>query len=161
MAQFDPNFEATQIILDLKADIAKLRQNTKGYIDITVTHPEMSLVTIPFDVLSRFTVNPPMIITLNTDPGVPVVRKVWIFNKYNQEFEVDSITSKNNYITVLNESKVNDGYQFEVQIMPPPAKGESSFSDELYIQIKNGEKLKIECNGHYNPPKTEGNDKNN
>ena len=152
-AQFDPNYKSNEISLDLKADLDKLRQNKNGYIDIVVTHPEMSVLTVPFDVLSRFSVNPPKIIELNVDPGVPVSRSVWVFNKYNTDFEIESVTSQNNYITVANQSKVNNGYQIDIKIIPPPANGKTSFQDELYIQIKNNELLKIDCSGYYNPPK--------
>ncbi len=159
-ASFDPNAKGTELKVDLKVDMEKLQKNLKGNIDIIITHPETKLVTIPYDVLSKFTLNPPMIIALNTDPGVPVVRKVWVFNNYNQEFEIDSVTSKNNHIALLSQGKVNNGYQFEIQITPPPAQGKRNFSDELYIQIKGGEKLKIDCNGYYNPPKSTETPKN-
>jgi hypothetical protein len=151
-AQFDPNSKATEFVLDFKVDMAKLQQNMRGNVDIVITHPEMNLVTMPFDVLSKFTVNPPRIIALNTTPGEPVTRKIWVFNNYNQEFEIESITSKNNYISVLSQSKVNDGFQFEIKLTPPPADGKSSYNDELYIKIKNGENLQIDCNGYYSPP---------
>lgn len=154
-AKFDPNTKGTELALDLKVDMAKLQQNLKGNLDIIITHPETSLVIIPYDVVSKYTVNPPQIIALNADAGVPITRKVWVFNNYNQAFEIESITSKNNYITILSQSKVNEGYQFEIQINPPPSEGKRNFSDELNIQIKKGEKIKIDCNGYYNnPPKT-------
>jgi hypothetical protein len=153
-AKFDPNTKGTELIVDLKVDMKKLQQNMKGNVDIIVTHPETSLVIISYDVLSKYTFNPPQIITLNADAGVPIIRKVWVFNNYNQEFEIESVTSKNNYFTVLSQSKVNNGYQFEVQITPPPSEGKRNFSDELYIQIKKGEKIKIDCNGYYNTPTT-------
>jgi len=151
-AECDPNLKATEIVLDLKANVEKLKQNKEGYVDIIVTHPEMSVVTLPFDVVSRFTIHPPKITALNTDPGVVVVRKIWVYNKYNKDFEVESITSQNNYISVLSEGKVENGYQFEIQITPPPTDGKTYFHDELNIQIKDGEKLKVDCDGFYNPP---------
>ncbi|MBN1974712.1 MAG: DUF1573 domain-containing protein [Sedimentisphaerales bacterium] len=158
-AAYESNLKATEFEIDFKVDMVKLQQNMRGNVDISITHPEMSLLTIPFDVLSRFTFEPLMILVLNAEPGKPEVRKIWVFNNYNQEFEIESISSKNNYITVLSEGKVNDGYQFEVQITPPPGGDKRSFSDELYILIKDREKLKIDCNGYYTPPKTTGSSK--
>lgn len=162
-AQVDPNVKGTQIVLDLKADIEKLRQNKTGYVDVIVTHPEMSIVSLPFDVLSRFSVIPPQITKLDVDVNVPYERDIWVYNKYDQRFEVESISSKNNYITVVEGSKtvVNDGYQFKIQILPPPRAGKTSFNDELYIQIKNGEKLKVECSGYYVLPQTSETKKDN
>ena len=153
-AQYDPNQKATEFVLDFKVDMAKLEQNARGNVDLIITHPEMSLITIPFDVLSKFTVNPPKIIALNAEPGEPVVRKIWVFNNYNEDFQIDSVSSKNKYFTLLSRGKVSNGYQFEVQLTPPPAEGKTSFTDELYIQVKDGEKLKIDCNGYYTPVKT-------
>ncbi len=152
-AEYDPNKSASEFVIDFKVDVAKLQQNIKGNVDVVITHPEMSLITIPFDVLSRFTVTPSLIIALNANPGEPVVRKIWVYNNYNQKFDIESVSSKNNYFTVLSEGRVNDGYQFEVQLIPPPAEGKSHFADELYIQVKGGERLKIDCNGYYTPPK--------
>lgn len=152
--QYDPNVKATQFVLDPKVDMAKLRQNKRGNVDIILTHPDMSLLTVPFDVVSKFTLNPPLIIAINAKPGEPVLRKIWVFNNYGEKFEIQSVSSKNNYFTVLSQEKINDGYQFEVKLTPPPPpEGKTSFTDELYIQIKNGEKLKIDCNGYYPPPK--------
>ncbi len=150
-AQVDPNVKGTQIELDLKADIEKLRQNKNGYVEVIVTHSEMSIVQLTFDVLSRYSVIPPQITALDVEAAVPYERDIWIYNKYEQKFEVESISSKNNYITVVEDSKtvVNDGYQFKIRIMPPPRAGKISFNDELYIQIKNGEKLKVEYSGYY------------
>jgi hypothetical protein len=153
-AKYDPNEKATQFVLDFKVDMAKLEQNSRGNVDLVITHPEMSLVTIPFDVLSKFTVNPPMIIAINAEPGEPVIRKIWVFNNYDEKFEIESVSSKNKYFTILSRGKVNDGYQFEVQLTPPAAEGRTGFTDELYIQIKDGEKLKIDCKGYYTPVKT-------
>ncbi|MBN2590582.1 MAG: DUF1573 domain-containing protein [Sedimentisphaerales bacterium] len=155
-AQVDPNYKAAQIVLDLKADAAILSKNTAGYIDIIVTHPDMSIVTLPFDVVSRFTVYPPKITKLDAEPEVTSERELFIYNKYNQEFEIESITSKNNHINVIEDSitKVNNGYQMMIQITPPQRAGKTSFNDELYIQIKNSEKLKVECSGYYNLPQT-------
>lgn len=161
-AAFDPNTKANSFVLDLKVDMAKLEHNMKGDLDVVITHPEMNLVSVPFEVLSKYTLNPPLIIALNAKPGERILRKVWVFNNYNQEFEIGSITSKNNYIKVLNQDKVENGYQFELQITPPPVpEGKNGFSDELDIQIKNGEKLKIGCNGYYAIPQTSGNSNTN
>ncbi len=75
---------------------------------------------------------------------------IWVYNNYKQDFEIASVTSKNNYFKVLKQDKVTDGYQLNMEITPPPAtEGSSGFSDELYIQIKDGEKLTVNCNGYY------------
>ena len=55
----------------------------------------------------------------------PIVRKIWVFNNYNQDFDIESVTSKNGYFTVLSKSKVANGYQFDIQLTPPPSEREN------------------------------------
>ncbi len=162
-AQIDPYLKGTQIELDLKADIEKLKINKTGEIDVRVTHPEMDIVTLPFDVLSRFTVIPPKITIMTADPQVPYERDILVYNKYDQKFEIESISSKNNYITVLADSmtEVKNGYQFKIKVLPPPREGKTSFNDELDIQVKNGELLKVNCSGYYNLPESSETKKDN
>ena len=150
-AKVDPNYQSAQIELELKADMDKLKQNNTGFIDVVVTHPDMSIVTLPFDVVSRYIVYPPKITKLDAEPEKSYERELFVYNKYNQNFEIESITSENNYIEVIKDSltKVNNGYQMMLRITPPSKAGKNSFNDELYIQIKNSEKLKVEYNGFY------------
>ena len=151
-AEFDKDYKATEIELDLKADIEKLRQNKTGYVDIIVTHPDMSMVNFSFDVLSRFAITPPKITELNVNPGVPIPRTIYVFNKYNQEFEIDSISSENGNIEILDYKKEENRFQIDIKIVPPPADDKISFSDVLYIQVKNHERLELTCNGYYDIP---------
>ena len=50
----------------------KLEKNMMGDLDVIITHPEMSLITIPFDVLSKFTIEPAKIIAFNAEPLKPM-----------------------------------------------------------------------------------------
>ncbi len=59
-ATFDPNMKAASFVLDLKVDMKKLEQNMKGDLDIIITHPEMNLITLHYDVLSKYSVVPPV-----------------------------------------------------------------------------------------------------
>jgi hypothetical protein len=149
-ADLDPNAEATQFEIQLKADTEKLAKNLKGRIYIRLTHPEGNMATILFDVLPKFTVNPPLIIVFNAEPQKPITRTVSILNNYKKDFEIESSSSKDNIMKVLNAKEISNGYQLEVEIMPPaPDKGNIKFSDVLSINLKNGEKLAVTCNGYY------------
>ena len=155
--EFDPNKEATQFDIEFKVDTEILAKNLKGRIYIRLNHPEGKMATILFDVLPKFTVSPPLIIVFNAEPQKPIVREVKVLNNYQKDFEIESSSSKNNTIKILNQKEITNGYELEVEITPPaPAEGELKFSDVFSVNIKNGGKLAVTCNGYYSKmkPKT-------
>jgi len=156
-ADIDPSVKATKFVLAPKVDMAKLENNLKGRIIISLTHPQCDSLTILFDVLPKFTVNPPLLIVFNAEPQTPVIRKISVLNNYSTDFEVESLSSKDNTIKVRNQEKIHNGYQFEIEIMPPAVEGATQFTDVLSINIKGEEKLEINCRGFYskNIPKTQ------
>ena len=153
-ADYDPTVKATEFVLDLKVDMEKIQKNQKGSIDINLTHPETNVAFVQFDVTPKFTVNPPLLIVFNAESQKPIKRKVWIFNNYNEDFEIASATSKENTIKVVNQSKVNNGYQFEVEITPPEQEDQLRFTDVFNIEIKGDETKALTCNGYYVRSKT-------
>jgi len=50
---------------------------------------------------------------------------------------------------LLEQKKIRNGYQLDVEITPPAAEGQPKFTDEFSINIKGGESLSIKCNGYY------------
>ncbi len=148
-ADFDPTVKATKFVLDLKVDMEALEKNQKGSIDFNLTHPEGKIAYVRYDVVPEYTTIPQMLIVFNAVPHKTVLRKVLILNNYKEDFEIESTSSKNNAIKVINKSKVNNGYQFEVEITPPEQDKQLRFTDVLNIDIKGGEKKSIICNGYY------------
>ena len=148
-ADFDPSLKATKFVLDLKVDMEKLAKNTKGSINIMLTHPECKAADVLFNVLPKFTVSPSMMIVFRAKPQEPITRQIRVFNNYNEDFEIGSILSQENTIKVLNQSKISNGYELDIEIMPPPDGGKQRFTDTLSINIKDGENLTIPCNGYY------------
>lgn len=153
-ADFDPSVKATKFTLDLKVDMEKLDKNQKGSIDFNLTHPQGKIAYVRFDVVPKYTINPQILIVFNAEPKKPIRRKLWIFNNYDEDFEIESTSSKGNTIKVTNQSKVSRGYQFEVEIIPPEQNNQLRFTDVLNIDIKGGEKKAITCNGYYLRSKT-------
>ena len=153
-ADFDPSVKATEFVLDLKVDMEKLEKNQKGSIDINLTHPQGKIAYVRYDVVPKYTTNPQLILVFNAEPQKPILRKVWIFNNYDQDFEIESTSSKNNTIKVVNQSKVKNGYQFDVEITPPEQDKQLRFTDVFNINIKGGENKAITCNGYYVRSKT-------
>lgn len=150
-ASFDSSIEATKFVLEPKVDVEKLGKARRGSITLNLTHPKCGSITIPFEVLSRFKITPSSTISIRRAvPQKPVNRKVWIVNNYGEDFEIESTSSKNNIARVLSKEKVDNRYKLEVEIIPPAAEaGKRAFSDVLYVNIKDGEKLTIRCNGLY------------
>ncbi len=152
-ADFDPSMEATRFILTPKVDLDKLQACPDGTIKIDLTHPGTNGIIIPFNTLSEFKVTPPQIIAFNAEPAKPIERKIWVFNNYGKDFEIESVSSQAGFIKVLSQDKIQNGFQFMLEILPPNAEDKMRFSDILFVQIKGGEKLSIACSGFYSKRK--------
>jgi hypothetical protein len=154
-ADYDSSVEATKFILDPKVNIDAMPKNFKGRININLTHPEGKTATILFSVLPEYSVRPSMVILWNSEPEKPVVRKVDLLNNYRKDFEIESITSKRNIIgvKVLEQRKITHGYQLNVELTPPAVESTKGFTDELSVNIKDGEKLTVRCTGRYTKTK--------
>ncbi len=149
-ADFDPKVTATKFVLKPKVDIEKLRKGLRGQVEIGLTHPECKTVSIVFDALAEFKVNPRVVYVREAEPRKPVTKKVWIFSNYGEDFEVESTSSRKGTIKVLTREKVRNGYQFELQITPPAAESKRRvFTDVFSVKIKGGQQLQITCYGIY------------
>jgi len=150
-ADYDSSVKATKFILEPRVNIEAMPKNFKGSININLTHPEGKTATILFSVLPRYEVKPSMIIVWDSEPEKPIVKKIDVLNNYQSDFEIESVTSKDNIIgiKVLEQRKITNGYQLDVELTPPAAENKTNFKDEMSINIKGGEKLAIRCNGRY------------
>ncbi len=163
-AQFDPNQKATEFILKPKADIAKLRKNTAGQISIDLTHPECNNIRISYDVLPEFIVTPPQWMQFNLKPGQPVQKDIWVINNYRDDFEIESVSSQQGLIKLIESKKVQDvasedksvpadeaggtRYRLRLEVTPPAAKDNRNIlSDAVQIKIKGGEVLIVHFRG--------------
>ena len=146
--------EATKFVLEPIVDTEKLRKGLSGNIRISLSHPECKTVIIPLNVLAEFNISPPRLIVLNAEPLKPVTRQVWILNNYNRDFEIESISSKEGIIRVLSQEKNENRYRFELEITPPATKNKRRFTDVFFVNIKDGRKLIINCQGFYSKKKS-------
>jgi hypothetical protein len=155
-ADFNSAAKATEFVIQPKVDLEKLQLEQGGSIEIIVAPPERDRITIPFDVLPKFKVNPPSLIIFKAEPEKPVTREVWILSNYDEDFEVESTSTQQGSIKVLSQEKIENRYKFELEIMPPATeKGRKGFfTDMFFINIKGGEQLKIPCRIFY-PKKAE------
>jgi hypothetical protein len=149
-AEFDPQAKATEFVLKPKADLAKLEHNMRGRVSIAVTHPECSTVDLPYDVLPEFTVSPPNIMMFGLKAEKSVERDIWILNNYQQDFEIESVTSQKGTIKLVEKTKKDNRYQLRIEVTPPRREGGSTLvSDMLNVKIRNGQTLLIPFRGFY------------
>jgi len=152
-ADYDPSLRATTHVIQPKINTERLQRRTRGTISISLTHPALKVVVIPFDVLPRFRLKPPSIVLLNAEPEKSTKKEVWVLNNYGEDFEVESVSSAKEIIKVLSRQKIGNGYKFELEVTPPADTSSGRFVDVLNIYIKGGQKLKVDCNGFYLQPK--------
>ena len=150
-ADIDTSVEATKFVLQPRVDKEKIRRVTSGMIQIGLTHPECKSVTVTFNALTPFRINPPVILLLDSKAGVPVTRdNVSILNNYGDDWEIASTSSKSGSVKVLKQEKIGNGYKFSLEITPPDLQGKATrFTDEFLVQVKDGELLKIMCRMFY------------
>jgi hypothetical protein len=150
-ADYNSPKKATEFVLQPKVDIEKLREVSGGRIEITLTHPEIKLISIPFEVLPKFKITPQSIIVYKAELEKAVTREVWVISNYDEDFEIESTSSQQGTIKVLSQEKIDNRYKFELEITPPATqKGPTGFfTDTFFVNIKGGERLKVDCRMFY------------
>lgn len=151
-AEIDSAVKATEFVLQPKADMEKLQKTRTGRISIGLAYPQPDTppetITIIFQALSRFTIRPSMLAVLYNNHE-PVKKSLWITNNYGEAIEIESAASKEGYVKVLSQSKAGNGYQFSLEITPPPGEDIKRFSDTFTVNLKGGETLVVACRGMY------------
>ena len=81
---------------------------------------------------------------------------MWVLNNYDKGFEIESVSSVKGFVKLLSQEKVPNEqgvatrYKLDLEITPPPVVDKArAFSDILWINIKDSEKLEISCRGFY------------
>ena len=149
-ADFDPSAKATRFVLEPKVDMVKLEKTLHGRIEIGLTHPECNAITVGLSTLPRFRITPRSITVRQAEPKRPIVKKVQILNNYNEDFELESASSKRGTVKVLGNAIVHGGYELELEITPPAAGNRTRvFTEVFFVNVKGGEKLEIPCSGFY------------
>lgn len=164
-ADFDRDVAATEFVLKPQADLGRLARNLRGQIRIDLTHPECKDVTLLYDVLAEFTVTPPQLMLFNLQPGRTVRREVWVLGNYEEDFEIESVTSQKGTLKLVESKKVQGAardwqpsadeqrvvtrFQLAVDITPPASDNGTVLSDVLQIKIAGGQTVEVSCRGFY------------
>ena len=149
-ANFDPDQKAVKFVLQTRLDPQKIGASSNGRIEIGITHPECSSITVPFSVLARFRVDPPAINVLNAEPGQKIRRQLWVLDNYDEDFEITSAASGQDIVKVLDKEKLGNRYKLNLEILPPEtSKAARMFTDTLSLTMKDGEKINVTCRGFF------------
>ena len=155
-ADIDPAIEATEFVIQPKADMGKLAKTLRGGISIGLdfsqpgTSPEIDTVDIVFQAISQYTVIPSMLVMLYDKPAEPIKKILTITNNYEEDFEIESASSKDGHIKILSQEKNENKYMLELEITPEPVSETGRFSDTLTIQLRGGQSLEVTCSGIQN-----------
>jgi hypothetical protein len=148
-ADYDASVIAKKHIIRPKIDTKGFHRRTEGSIEIEVTHPGQKKVIVPFTLVPEFHIKPHIIVLFNAEPGKPMKKALALANSVGEDFEVEWVSSEEKLISVLSQEKVENVYEFELEITPPADTSESRFGDVLYISLKGGKRLEVRCTGFY------------
>lgn len=146
---FDQDQKDAKLVLQTRLDPQKIGHRPNGRIVITLTHPECSSITVPFTVLARYRVDPPAINVLNAEPGKKVERELWVLDNYDEDFDISSISSKQDIVKVVGKEKLGNRYKLSLEILPPAKKAARMFTDTLTLTMKDGEEIRVTCRGFF------------
>jgi hypothetical protein len=152
---FDPSRRLTKHILKPVIDMKKLEQLLTGEIKFTITHPECSSIKVYFSAPPEFSAGPPTLLIIDGEPNVPTTRdQIWVYNNYDEDFEIQSVYSSKGYIKNLKTEKPETAkYILTLEITPPKKEGgTNSFTDTVIIKTNTGREIKIPCRGYYKRP---------
>ncbi len=147
-AEFDPTVKSTKYVLKPTVDQQKMKKGPRGHVEIALTHPLCKKVSILFDTLEEFKIDPRVVYVREAEPQKAVTKEVSIFSNYNEEVEIESTSSKNGTVKVLSKEKIRNGYQLELQITPPTLDSKRRvFTDVFSVRLKGGHQMQITCYG--------------
>jgi hypothetical protein len=149
---FDTTQKSTRFVLEPKVDMDKLTSTPNGVIQVRTNHPNTGLLTVRFSAKPLFEVSNPRIIIQNIVPGVEVVRDVWIRSNYDKKVKIESFESTNGYMSIATQRPEGNHLEISVKIKAPADAAASSrryITDELKIQLADGNALSIRCSGWF------------
>jgi hypothetical protein len=149
---FDPKKKASEIVLDPKVDMEKLKTTTTGVIQIRTDHPQSGLLMVRFNAKPMYEVSRPRIILQNILPGEETVRDVWIRSNYENKVEIESFASTEGYMTIESQKQEGNHLLIMVKFTAPTDAQASSrryITDELKIKLTNGHEVSVRCSGWF------------
>jgi hypothetical protein len=149
-ADYNPQLKQIEHTLDLKVNIEKLPKELYGKVEVLLNHPEGNLADVSFDVVPKFSFNPNIMIIYKVKANIPQKEKVKLINNYKENIGIESTSSKENNLKLIDYVTIKDGYELNLEITPPKNNNkELRFTDILYVNMKDGTQLALTCIGYY------------
>ena len=147
----DSAAKSSEFVFTPKVDVKKLAQTLNGSIVVNVAGAGNAQLTARFASKSLYEVSNPRIIIQDAKPGQAIVREVLVMSNYEDSVEIESISSENQYMKVIEQEKIGNRIQLKIEIVPPPqtAATRRYLTDKLNIRLKTGDLLTINCTGWY------------
>ncbi len=148
-AEYNPQLKQSEHVLDLKVNKEKLPKELYGVIEVLLNHPEGELADVSFEVVPKFTFSEsPLVKYVKANESIKV--KVRLLNNYKENTEIESTSSKEHTVKLIDYATINDGYELNLEITPPkPKNKELRFTDIFYINMKDSEQLALTCIEYY------------
>jgi hypothetical protein len=148
---FDPENKSTEFTLKPQVDVDKLNKFSTGVIQIRTTHPQSGNLLVRYNAKPMFEVSNPRYILQNVEPGKTVLRENLIRSNYGEKAEIESYSSRNGYMEIVDQQEDGDHLKLSIEITPPSQTSSSRryVTDELNITLKGGHKLSVRCSGWF------------
>lgn len=149
-ADYDTLVKATKFVLKPTVDFEKVQKGPRGQVEIGLTHPGCKSVRIIFEAMAEFKTDPRVVYVRDAEEQKAVIKKFSVLSNYNEDFEIESASSKKGIVKVLDQKKLSNGYELELQITPPAFDSKRRvFTDVFFVKLKGGQQLQATCYGIY------------
>jgi hypothetical protein len=142
-AEFDPSVKATKFVLTPHVDFEKLQGVPAGVAVIGLTHPESGQASVYFRLVPDFKLRPQSLTVLNAEVRKPITREVYVESNYDEDFDVESVSSQSGLSRLVDKRKIGPRYQLEVELVPSAADDSGTFNDLLSVNLRDGRKLQL------------------
>ncbi|MBI9018107.1 MAG: DUF1573 domain-containing protein [Phycisphaerae bacterium] len=134
--EYDKSARAIEHVVTLTANPDLLRANTSGLVSFDIDHPKIKIVSIPFYSTTPFNAQPStkMITGYIEKESKPF--KIKIISSFKEDFELAGITSKQDRINVLGQTKTIDGYEIEATLTVPDNYSSTRIGDTMVVELK-------------------------
>jgi len=149
-ADFDASVKKTNHVIKPTINGETISKLKRGQITINTNHPGCKYVRIPFEIIPEFKTKPAGLTLLDVKPEEPITRELWVLSNYDEDFEIESVTSQKGYAKATNQEKNGNRYKIDLEITPPDlTSSKRMFQDKIMVKIKDKENLEVNCFGIY------------
>lgn len=147
-ADFDPNIEAHEFLLQPTVDMTKFTGKILGgIINITLSHPKAKSVKISYSVKPLWTTTPAKFLVMDAKRDTFPQRDLFIKSNYGEKVEIESVNSQVGLIEVVSQEQDGNSIRMKVGIRIPSLKEKPQrfIKDTLMIKLKTGDILNLDC----------------